>query len=45
MSHHFAVLQQADLPAGVVNIVPGPSDIGMHLVSHPDGHDVLLIQV
>ena len=21
--------------AGVVNIVPGPSDIGMHLVSHP----------
>src|SRR5882757_1349410 len=30
------ILQQADLPAGVVNIVPGPSDIGMHLVSHPD---------
>jgi aldehyde dehydrogenase (NAD+) len=30
------VVQQADLPAGVVNIVPGPSDIGMHLVSHPD---------
>src|SRR6188474_3433140 len=30
------VCQQADLPAGVVNIVPGPSDIGMHLVSHPD---------
>src|SRR5215216_3487441 len=29
------VCQQADLPAGVVNIVPGPSDIGMHLVSHP----------
>src|SRR6476620_10079264 len=27
------VCQQADLPAGVVNIVPGPSDIGMHLVS------------
>ena len=30
------VVQQADLPPGVVNIVPGPSDIGMHLVSHPD---------
>ncbi|HUR09476.1 MAG TPA: aldehyde dehydrogenase family protein, partial [Nonomuraea sp.] len=30
------VCQQADLPAGVVNIVPGPSDIGMHLVSSPD---------
>jgi aldehyde dehydrogenase (NAD+) len=30
------VCMQADLPAGVVNIVPGPSDIGMHLVSHPD---------
>ena len=30
------VCRQADLPAGVVNIVPGPSDIGMHLVSHPD---------
>src|SRR3954469_3696657 len=30
------VCQQADLPAGVVNIVPGPSDIGMHLVSHKD---------
>ena len=29
------VCRQADLPAGVVNIVPGPSDIGMHLVSHP----------
>jgi aldehyde dehydrogenase (NAD+) len=30
------VCRQADLPAGVVNIVPGPSDIGMYLVSHPD---------
>src|SRR6185503_5488219 len=30
------VCQQADLPAGVVNIVPGPSDIGMHLVSSPN---------
>jgi len=29
------VCQQADLPPGVVNIVPGPSDIGMHLVSSP----------
>jgi aldehyde dehydrogenase (NAD+) len=29
------VCMQADLPAGVVNIVPGPSDIGMHLVSSP----------
>jgi aldehyde dehydrogenase (NAD+) len=29
------VVQQAELPPGVVNIVPGPSDIGMHLVSHP----------
>src|SRR5439155_26963017 len=29
------VCRQADLPPGVVNIVPGPSDIGMHLVSHP----------
>src|SRR5213078_1951593 len=30
------VCRQADLPAGVVNIVPGPSDVGMYLVSHPD---------
>src|SRR3954468_11815624 len=29
------ICRQADLPAGVVNIVPGPSDIGMHLVSSP----------
>jgi aldehyde dehydrogenase (NAD+) len=29
------VCRQADLPPGVVNIVPGPSDIGMHLVSSP----------
>src|SRR5213593_901115 len=29
------VCRQADLPAGVVNIVPGPADIGMHLVSSP----------
>jgi aldehyde dehydrogenase (NAD+) len=31
-----AICQQADLPPGVVNIVPGPGDIGMALVSHPD---------
>ena len=30
------ICRQADLPPGVVNIVPGPGDIGMHLVSHPD---------
>ena len=30
------ICQQADLPPGVVNIVPGPGDIGMALVSHPD---------
>src|SRR5690348_9842985 len=29
------VCQQADLPAGVVNNVPGPPDIGMHLDSSP----------
>src|SRR5438874_7250756 len=29
------ICRQADLPPGVVNIVPGPSDIGMHLVSSP----------
>jgi aldehyde dehydrogenase (NAD+) len=28
--------RQADLPPGVVNIVPGPGEIGMHLVTHPD---------
>jgi len=30
------VCQQAGLPAGVVNIVTGPGEIGMHLVRHPD---------
>ena len=30
------VCQQADLPAGVVNIVPGPGEVGMSLVTHPD---------
>jgi aldehyde dehydrogenase (NAD+) len=29
------VCRQADLPPGVVNIVPGPAEIGMHLVSSP----------
>ncbi len=30
------VCQQADLPPGVVNIVPGPGEIGMALVRHKD---------
>jgi len=30
------ICQQAGLPPGVVNIVPGPGEIGMALVSHPD---------
>ncbi len=34
------ICQQADLPPGVVNIVPGPGDIGMALVSHPDVNKV-----
>ncbi len=29
------ILQQADLPAGVVNIVPGAGDTGAALVAHP----------
>ncbi len=29
------VCRQADLPPGVVNIVPGPGEVGMALVSHP----------
>jgi aldehyde dehydrogenase (NAD+) len=29
------VCRQADLPAGVVNIVTGPGEIGMKLVTHP----------
>ncbi|HEY7524891.1 MAG TPA: aldehyde dehydrogenase family protein, partial [Candidatus Limnocylindrales bacterium] len=28
------VCRQADLPPGVVNIVPGPGEVGMHLISH-----------
>ena len=31
------VCRQADLPPGVVNIVPGPGEIGMAMASHPDG--------
>src|SRR6476646_2038867 len=34
------ICMQAELPPGVVNIVPGPSDIGMHLVRHPDVDNV-----
>jgi len=30
------VCRQADLPPGVVNIVPGPGEVGMHLVTHGD---------
>jgi aldehyde dehydrogenase (NAD+) len=30
------VCVQADLPPGTVNIVPGPGEIGMSLVTHPD---------
>ena len=30
------VCRQADLPAGVVNIVTGPGEIGLALVKHPD---------
>jgi len=30
------VCRQADLPPGVVNIVPGPGDVGMALVMHKD---------
>jgi aldehyde dehydrogenase (NAD+) len=30
------VCRQADLPAGVVNIVPGPGQVGMHLITHAD---------
>jgi len=30
------ILQQADLPPGVVNIIAGPGDTGATLVNHPD---------
>ena len=29
------VCRQADLPPGVVNIIPGPGEVGMALVTHP----------
>ena len=29
------VCREADLPPGVVNIVPGPGEVGMSLVTHP----------
>ena len=34
------LVQQAGLPPGVVNIITGPGDIGMELVSHPDVNKV-----
>ncbi len=34
------ILQQADLPAGVVNIVTGAGDTGSALVNHPDVNKV-----
>ena len=34
------ILQQADLPAGVVNIITGAGDIGSLLVNHPDVNKV-----
>jgi aldehyde dehydrogenase (NAD+) len=30
------IIQQADLPPGVVNILPGAGDVGKSLVEHPD---------
>ncbi|MFT7836595.1 aldehyde dehydrogenase family protein [Saccharothrix sp. BKS2] len=30
------IIQQADLPPGVVNILPGAGDVGASVVSHPD---------
>jgi aldehyde dehydrogenase (NAD+) len=34
------VVRQADLPPGVVNIITGPGEIGMELVTHPDVNKV-----
>jgi aldehyde dehydrogenase (NAD+) len=34
------ICQQADLPPGVVNIVPGAGDVGAAVVSHPDVNKV-----
>ena len=33
-------VRQADLPPGVVNIITGPGEIGMELVTHPDVNKV-----
>jgi len=33
--HLAKILQEADLPPGVVNIVPGAGETGAHLVNHP----------
>ncbi len=30
------IIQQADLPPGVVNVLPGAGDVGAAVVSHPD---------
>ncbi|RKT72294.1 aldehyde dehydrogenase (NAD+) [Saccharothrix variisporea] len=34
------IIQQADLPPGVVNILPGAGDIGAAVVNHPDVNKV-----
>src|SRR5215207_579471 len=34
------VVRQAELPPGVVNIITGPGEIGMELVTHPDVNKV-----
>ena len=34
------IIQQADLPPGVVNIIPGAGDVGAELVNHPDVNKV-----
>jgi aldehyde dehydrogenase (NAD+) len=34
------IIQQAELPAGVVNILPGAGDVGAELVNHPDVNKV-----
>ncbi len=33
--HLAKIIQEADLPPGVVNIVPGAGETGAHLVNHP----------
>jgi aldehyde dehydrogenase (NAD+) len=34
------IIQQCDLPPGVVNIIPGAGDVGASLVGHPDVNKV-----